>query len=47
MCCSCLSLESAVHTPFVLSQLSAQFAVFSPRIVEKGNYNILAHYSFV
>ena len=45
--CSCPPPEEgAGHIPFVLSQPRADFAVFSPRVAEKGNSNILAHFSF-
>ena len=34
-----------VYISFDLSQLKAEFAVFSPRVAEKGNSNVLAIFS--
>ena len=34
-----------MYIPFILSQMRAEFAVFSPRVAEKGNSNVLAHVS--
>ena len=34
-----------LRIPFVLSQLGAEFAVFSPRVTERGNSNVLVHFS--
>jgi len=35
------------YIPFILSQLGAEFAVFSPRVAQKGNSNVLAHVSSI
>ena len=34
-----------MHVPFVLFQLKAQFALFSPRVAVEGNFNIISHFS--
>ena len=34
-----------MHIPFALSQ--AEFAVLSPRVAQKGNSNVLAHFSSI
>jgi len=40
-------LVSASYIPFLLSQLGAEFAMFPPRVAQKGNSNVLAHFSSI
>ena len=41
------SPSKAPHTPLVLSQLVAEFAMLSPRVAEKRHSNVLAHLSSI